>query len=99
MMYIIIILLTLFILYLIRDIGKLLRINSIIYIISGYLLLIVNIIINYIVRYKVNFMGKYINNVIGNTIINWGLILILGGAIQLIIYVIVSIYNKRRISK
>lgn len=90
------IILTLFILYILRDINQVLKINSIITIISGYLVILISIIINSIIKNKITFINtSIITNAISNKGINRGLILILFGAIQLIIHTIINIYNNR----
>ncbi len=99
MIYLTIIILTLFILYLIRDINKLLKINSIITIISGYIIIIISVIINYYIKKRISFINiSIVTNNISNKVINRGLILILFGGIQLIIYTLIKIYKERRIN-
>ena len=99
MIYLTIIILTLFILYLIRDINKLLKINSIITIISGYIIIMISTIINYYIKKRISFINiSIVTNNISNKVINRGLILILFGGIQLIIYTLIKIYKERRIN-
>ena len=99
MIYLTIIILTLFILYLLRDINKLLKINSIITIISGYIIIIISVIINYYIKKRISFINiSIVTNNISNKVINRGLILILFGSIQLIIYTLIKIYKERRIN-
>ena len=99
MIYLTIIILTLFILYLIRDINKLLKINSIITIISGYIIIMISVIINYYIKKRISFINiSIVTNNISNKVINRGLILILFGGIQLIIYTLIKIYKERRIN-
>ena len=98
-----IIILTLFIIYISQDIKKSLRINSIITIISGYLIILSSTIINNIINSKIKYINiTKITSHISNKVINRGLYLILFGAIQVIIYTIYNIYRtnkKRRINK
>lgn len=95
-----VIVLTLFILYILRDINKVLRINSIITISSGYLVILSSIIINMIIKDKIAFINtSIITNEISNKGINRGLILILFGAIQLIIHTGINIYKNSYIIK
>ena len=95
MIYITIFFLTLLLLYFIKDLNKLLRINSIITIISGYLVILVSIIANGIIKKRISFINiSILSNTISNKGINRGLILILIGAIQLIIYTIIRIYKQ-----
>lgn len=99
MIYLTIIILTLFILYLIRDINKLLKINSIITIISGYIIIMISVIINYYIKKRISFINiSIVTNNISNKVINRGLILILFGGIQLILYILIKIYKERRIN-
>ena len=95
MIYITIIFLTLLLLYFIKDLNKLLRVNSIITIISGYLVILVSIIANVIIKKRISFINiSILSNAIRNKGINRGLILILIGAIQLIIYTLIRIYKQ-----
>lgn len=90
------IILTVFLIYLKRSINKVLQINSIITIISGYLVILVSLIINITIKRNISFMNtNTITNAISSSGINRGLILILFGAIQLIIHTIINIYNNR----
>lgn len=90
------IILTVFLIYLKRSINKVLQINSIITIISGYLVILVSLIINITIKRNISFINtNTITNAISSNGINRGLILILFGAIQLIIHIIINIYNNR----
>ena len=86
--------LTFTIYYILNDICKTLRINSIITIISGYIIILINIIFNVILIKKITNINinNFINN-IRNMGVNRGLILILIGTIQFIIYTLIRIYK------
>ena len=85
------ILLTLLLFYLIRDIKKLLKINSIITITSGYIIIIINAFMIILLKKKLYFISIIkITNIISKNGTNRGLKLILLGAIQLIAYTIIK---------
>ena len=93
-----IILLTLFQIYLAKDINKIIKIESIVLILSGYLMIILNYILKIVINRKITYINiSKITNIIFKKCINRGLILITFGSILLIIYTFISIYNKRRI--
>ena len=87
-------LLTFTIYYIQNDINKTLRINSIITILSGYIIIFINIMFNTIIIKKTAHINiNYIINNIKNMGINRGLILILIGTIQYIIHILIRIYK------
>lgn len=88
------IILTFFLFYLKRDINKILQINSIVTIISGYLVILVSTLINITIKKNISLINtSIITNAINSNGINRGLTLILFGAIQLIIHIIINIYT------
>ena len=95
-----IILLTIIISYFIEDINKFFKIHSIITIISGYLTIFITIIINIIIKNKLSFINvSKITNIISIKGINRGLILILLGALELITYILLNVYNRYKLNK
>ena len=99
MIYLIIgiILLTVIQVFLVKDILKIIRIESIILIISGYLMIILNYILRSVINNKISFINiSKITGYILRKSINRGLILILIGGILLMIYGILIVYRKYR---
>ena len=96
-MIILIVLLTLGEIYLVKDILKVIKYNSYILIISGYLIIILNRGLNSYIRGKITFVniGKVATLILSKTV-KRGLIFLLVGAILLIIYIILE-YKKRRV--
>ena len=94
-----IILLTFMIYYFIKDINNTLRINSIITIISGYIIILFNTITNNIINKKITYINiTNLTTYIKFIGIKKGLTLILLGTFQLIIYTTIRIYkyNKKK---
>ena len=90
-----IIILTIVLFFLLKDIYKLLRTTSIITISSGYLAILVGYILTNILRDRLNFINiSKVTNIIFNKNLERGLILILIGAIELIIYVCINFYKR-----
>ena len=97
MIYLIIgiIIITIIIYFLLKDIYKLLRLTSIITILSGYLTIIIGYIVTNIIKNKVSFINiSKITKPIFNECVDKGLILILIGTIELITYVLLNVYRK-----
>lgn len=92
-----IILIIILLCYLLKDIKKILNISSIITIIFGYIILFLAFIFNKIIKNNLSFINaNKISSIIVSKFINRGLILILIGGIELIIYTIVRL--KKRIN-
>ena len=92
-----IILIIILLCYLLKDIKKILNISSIITIIFGYIILFLAFIFNKIIKNNLSFINaNKISSIIVSKFINRGLILILIGGIELIIYTIVRL--KKRIT-
>ena len=93
---IIIMILILIIYFFVKNILKLLIINSYLLIISGYLLIIISYIIRIILKNKYNYISiTKISNIILYNFINNGLMLILTGAFGIIIYTTTRILKKK----
>ena len=75
-----------------KDFIKFLKITFILNFITGYIIIILGIIVKIFIKNKI----KYINivNIIFNMITKRGLIILLIGVIELIIYIIIIIYKK-----
>lgn len=102
MIYLIIsiIIITSIIYYLLKDIYKLLRLTSILTIISGYTTIVIGYITTINIRNKINFINiSKITSPIFNKCIDKGLVLILIGAIELITYILLNIYRKYYLKK
>lgn len=90
-----IIILNIILIYLIKDFIKIIRINSILLIVSGYLIIVLNYILRNIINNKLSFINiSKITNIIYYQSINKGLLFILFGSILLIIYSSIIIYRK-----
>lgn len=86
-----IILIIILLCYLLKDIKKILNISSIITIIFGYIILFLAFIFNKIIKNNLSFINaNKISSIIVSKFINRGLILILIGGIELIIYTIIK---------
>ena len=80
--------------YLIRDIANFLKFISIILIISGYITIIFNYFLRIVINKKISFINvSKITDIVYTRIRDRGLILILVGGIELIIYIIM-LYKK-----
>ena len=85
---------------LIKDTHKILRFMSITTIISGYIVIIFNSFLRIIINQKIPYINiAKITNIIYEKAINRGLILIFIGAIELIIYVLITLYKKYYMKK
>lgn len=83
--------------YLFKDIKKILKIESIILIVSGYLVIVFNYFLKILINKKISFINiSNITNYVFIKCINRGLLLILIGGIMLIIYGIFIIYKRYR---
>ena len=81
--------------YLLKDIGKILRLNSILTIISGYLTIFINHLLRNIINKEISFINvSKITSLVFDRARDRGLMLILLGAIQLIIYIIIRLYRR-----
>ena len=92
---IIIIILTMLEYLLIKNITRLIKLNSIITIISGYISILISYILIYIINKKIYFINiSKITNIFLKKGIDNGLIIILIGGIELIIYVLIKSFNE-----
>ena len=97
MIYLIIgiIIITIIIYLILKDIYKLLRLTSIITISSGYLTIVIGYITISIIKNKISSINiSKITSPILNECVDKGLILILIGAIELIIYILLNLYRR-----
>ena len=97
MIYLIIaiIILTIILYFILKDLFKLLRITSIITITSGYLTIITGYITRNILNSQITIFNiSKITGIIFDKNLRNGLILILIGAIELITYVIINVYRN-----
>ena len=95
-----IIFVTIILYFVLKDIHKLLRLTSILTISSGYLTIMVGYVTISIIKNKVSFINiSRITSPIFDKVVEKGLILILIGAIQLIIYVLLNVYRKYYLKK
>lgn len=84
--------------FLVKDYQKILNISSIITIILGYIIIFLSFMISIIIKNNLSFINtSKISSVITGKLTNRGLIFILVGGIELIIYTIIKL--KRRIIK
>ena len=84
--------------FLVKDYQKILNISSIITIILGYIIIFLSFTISIIIKNNLSFINtSKISSVITGKLTNRGLIFILVGGIELIIYIIIKL--KRRIIK
>lgn len=81
--------------YILKDLNKYLKFSSLITIISGYATIIFNYILKKVINSKVVTINvSKVTDIIYQKTIDRGLILILVGGLQLIIYIIVKYYQK-----
>ena len=93
-----IIILTIILYFLQKDIYKVLRTTSIITISSGYLSILIGYIITNTLKNQINFINiSKITNILFNKNLEKGLILILIGALELIIYTGINIYKRYKL--
>ena len=86
--------------YIIKDIVSIFKVNGIITIISGYLTIIFNYILNTKINNEINFINiSKATNIILKRTISKGLVLVLIGTIEYIIYIIIYINKRRTINK
>lgn len=84
--------------YLIKDFNRILNISSIITIVIGYIILLLSNICEIFIKSHLSYINtKHISLIVKTSFINRGLILILIGEIELIIYITIKL--KRRIIK
>ena len=93
-----IIILTVIETYYINDIANIFEINGIITVIAGYLTIILNYVLKSVINKRINFINiSKVTNLILSKAVNKGLILILFGGIELIVFITIFINKKRRI--
>lgn len=93
-----IIILTVIETYYINDIANIFKINGIITVIAGYLTIILNYVLKSVINKRINFINiSKVTNLILSKAVNKGLILILFGGIELIVFITIFINKKRRI--
>ena len=96
MIYIVIIILSTILFFLIKDKLKFLKIASIITIISGYLMIFLSYILRILINKEFSFINiSKITNIIMDRSINRALIIILIGSLEIITYVVIYIYKKK----
>ena len=92
-----IIVLTIIEIYFIKDIANIFKVNGIITILGGYLTIGVNYILEKVIVRKINFINvSKITDLVLRKTVNRGLILILIGVVQFIIYIIIYACKKKK---
>ena len=84
--------------YYIEDFSNIFKYNGIMTVIAGYLMIALNYVLKNVINKRINFINvSKITDLIFNKAVNRGLILILLGGVELIVFIIIYIYKKRRI--
>ena len=82
--------------FMIKNFIKYIRLLWILFIVSGYLMLILGFITRHIIKNKIMVFGtSRISNIVFKLIINGGLVLLIVGVMLLIIYIMIIIFKHR----
>ena len=93
-----IVLLTIIETYYVNDLSNVFRLNGIITIAAGYITIILNYFLRNIITQRISFINtSKITDLVFRKAVNKGLILILIGGVELIVFIIIYVYKKRRI--